>query len=108
MFKKSTAVWLFPISFLSEMVAAQTSAPVYPVPPSPPAAQASFLTYRSAFQGYKPYTDDKILDWKAVNDTTGRIGGWRAYASEAQQPDDTVPALDTSQMPDTKTGAGKP
>ncbi len=105
MFKKSTAAWLVPIFSLSDIAAAQTSAPVHP---ASPAAPASFLTYRSAFEGYKPYTDDRILDWKAVNDTTGRIGGWRAYAREAQQPDDKAPALDTSRMPDTKTGVGKP
>ena len=43
--------------------------------------------YRSAMQGYKPYTDEKTVDWKQANDITGKIGGWREYAKEAQQPD---------------------
>ena len=53
-------------------------------PASTPAA------FQSAYEGYQPYTDDKTVDWKAANDTTARIGGWRAYAKEASAP--AVPA----------------
>ncbi len=105
MFKNSPAVWLVPIFSLSGIAAAQTSAPASPLPDAPP---VSTLTYRSAFEGYKPYTDDKLLNWKEVNDTTGRIGGWRVYAREAQQPDDKAPAHDMSKMPEPKTGGSKP
>ncbi|MFM9902257.1 MAG: hypothetical protein ACKVOT_14695 [Polaromonas sp.] len=42
--------------------------------------------FQSAFEGYQPHTDDKPADWKAANDTTARIGGWRAYAKEAAAP----------------------
>ena len=105
MFKNLPAVWLVPIFSLSGIAAAQTSALASPVPD---AAPASTLTYRSAFEGYKPYTDDKLLNWKEVNDTTGRIGGWRVYAKEARQPDDKTPAHDMSKMPEPKTEGGKP
>ena len=56
---------------------------------SPPSAmtQIAPAPYRSAMEGYKPYTDEKVIDWKQANDSTGRIGGWREYAKEAQQPD---------------------
>ena len=105
MFKNLPAVWLVSIFSLSVIPAAQAPAAASPasgaVPPSP-------LTYRSAFEGYKPYTDDKLLNWKEVNDTTGRIGGWRAYAKEARQPDDKAPAHDMSKMPEPKTGGSKP
>ena len=57
--------------------------------------------YRSAMEGYKPYTDEKIVDWKQANDSTGKIGGWREYAKEAQQSD----AADASAKP---APAGKP
>ena len=43
----------------------------------------------SAFESYKPYTDEHIGNWKTANDTTARIGGWREYARQAQQPDNT-------------------
>jgi hypothetical protein len=69
------------IAFLgvSSMAAhSQTDSP--PQPAQPPAI------FQSAMEGYKPYTDDKTVDWKAANDTTASIGGWRAYAKEAAAP----------------------
>lgn len=56
--------------------------------------------YQSAFEGYQAYGDEKLQPWKESNDTVGKIGGWRAYAREAQgaQP---APAKDPA-------GAGAP
>ena len=105
MFTNLPAVWLVPIFSLSGIAAAQLPAAVSP---ASRAAPASPLPYRSAFEGYKPYTDDKLLNWKEVNDTTGRIGGWRAYAKEARQPDDKGPAHEMSKMPEPKTEGSKP
>ena len=45
--------------------------------------------YASAFKDYKPYTDDPLVNWKAANDTTASVGGWREYAKQAQQPVNT-------------------
>ena len=80
--KLPAALVLLAASLGTAQVSAQTSAD----PPAPPA-------YRSAFEGYQPYTDEKIVNWKEANDTAGRIGGWREYAkeaSEAQTPDGAV------------------
>ncbi|SFD62489.1 hypothetical protein [Paracidovorax konjaci] len=59
-------------------------------PPSTlPASQAKAATpdsYRSAFEGYRPYTEESVGDWKAINATTAKIGGWRVYAKEAREP----------------------
>jgi hypothetical protein len=41
--------------------------------------------YRSALEGYQPYSETEMVPWKAANDTVGQIGGWRAYAKEAAQ-----------------------
>lgn len=41
--------------------------------------------YRSAFEGYQPYSESKMVPWKEANDTVGKIGGWRAYAKEAAE-----------------------
>ncbi len=38
----------------------------------------------SAFEGYRRFTDAPPTDWRSANETVGRIGGWRAYAREAQ------------------------
>lgn len=60
-------------ALLALTVAAQTA----PAPAPGP--------YRSALEGYQPYSETKLAPWKAANDTVGQIGGWRAYAKEAAQ-----------------------
>lgn len=67
---------LSPALWLASTVSAQTA---------PPTAQPAD-TFRSALEGYQPYTEEKTINWKEANDLTGRIGGWRVYAKEAQQP----------------------
>ena len=71
-------------------------------PPTPPP-----LAFQSAFQDYQPYTDDKIVNWKDSNDTTARIGGWRAYAKEASAPS-TTPTPTPAAATAPATGAAKP
>ena len=52
-------------------------------------AAATPTPFKSAFDGYQAYTDDKMTGWKAANDEVARIGGWREYAKQAQQPENT-------------------
>ncbi|WP_157264206.1 hypothetical protein [Azohydromonas aeria] len=59
-----------------------------------PAAPQS--VYRSAFEGYRPFADEPVRSWRETNDTVGRIGGWRAYAREAQSGDAQPTAAGTS------------
>ena len=65
-----------------------------------PVAAASYLmfstvsaqtvvSYTSPIANYQPFVDEKVTSWKAANDKVGQIGGWRAYAKEAQQPENT-------------------
>ena len=72
--KLPAALVLGAASLGTAQVSAQSSADS----PAPPA-------YRSAFEGYQPYTDEKIGNWKEANDNAGRIGGWREYAKEASE-----------------------
>ena len=73
--------------------------------PGPAAlAEAALLGYHSAFEGYQRYSDEKIVNWKQANDTTGQIGGWRAYAQEASQDQ----SLDGTAKPATSTAPAKP
>lgn len=53
--------------------------------PSLNSADAPALTYRSVFEGYQPFADEKIIGWKQANETVREIGGWRAYAKESRQ-----------------------
>ena len=90
-------------SLLGMAAHAQPAAPPVPFPTTQPTPQP--LAFQSALQGYQPYTDDKIVNWKAANDTTARIGGWRAYAKEASAPAAT-PAAAAAAVP--ATGTAKP
>ncbi len=80
------ALALLVVSLSATQATAQTSAvaPVKPVA-SAPVADAAPPAYRSAFEGYQRYTDEKTVNWKDANDATARIGGWREYAKESSQ-----------------------
>lgn len=83
MSKPLLAYGLVFISALPGLSVAQSPTPAAPAS----AAQASQSpVFRSAMEGYKPYTEEATANWREANDTTARIGGWRAYAKEARQP----------------------
>ena len=67
--------------------------PSLPSPPRPdpadPAAAVPAMVYQSVFGQYQRPSADKAIPWKAANDEVGRIGGWRAYAREANPADAT-------------------
>lgn len=59
-----------------------------PTPTDPANAEATVppMVVPSAFGGHKRMADTPVVPWRAANDQTARIGGWRAYAREAQAP----------------------
>jgi hypothetical protein len=64
-------------------------------------AQASVpaITHVSPLASYRRLGDDKRVAWSEANQTVNRIGGWRAYAREAQQRDPAAPAPTPSAAP---------
>lgn len=93
---------------------AQSAAPTAKADPLDPAARVPALTYESSFAQYRRLHDEKPAEpgkaWREANDTVARIGGWRAYAREAQQPDQAtatrpVPA-DAAAAASAASGAG--
>jgi hypothetical protein len=60
-----------------------------PATPDPlnPSAVVPAAIYASPLARYRPAGDVKVGSWREANDTVTRIGGWRVYAREAQQPD---------------------
>ncbi len=54
--------------------------------PLDPKAEVAALRYESSFLQYRRLGDDKPVSWRDANDTVTRIGGWRVYAREVQQP----------------------
>lgn len=73
-------------------LSAQAEAPARSPRPDPLDAQASVpaMRWQSSLQPAGAAAADKPLPWREANDTAARIGGWRAYAREAQQPDPVV------------------
>lgn len=70
------------LAFLSGLLALTVSAQTPAAPPSTPSPPPPFA-YRSAFESYQAFSEEKVQSWKQANDTVGRIGGWRVYAKEA-------------------------
>jgi len=83
---------------LAALLAALAQAPVAAQPP-PPASTPSRpsaadpldaraavppVLHASALARYKPAGDGAVGSWREANDTVARIGGWKAYAREAQ------------------------
>lgn len=93
--------WLLPMAWLAAVMAAHAGS-VPPAtsssPPSPLDATVPVLrlTHESALARYRGLTDTEATrSWKETNEHVGRIGGWRVYAREAQQPESaptTAPA----------------
>ena len=73
---------LFATVAMPVALAQQASALAAPVVPT--AAEGAGLAYRSAFDGYRGFTDQPVGSWRKANDDVGRIGGWKAYARERQ------------------------
>lgn len=91
---------LVPLAMATSFASAQTL-------PTAAASASAPTPFRSALDGYQPYTDEKIVDWKEANDKVGRIGGWREYAKEAQSPAGAgTPAASTPADP--HAGRAKP
>ena len=91
----------------------QTAPPASPAPlPAAPADAApssrpNVTPYRSAFENYRPFADEKLVPWKEANETVRAIGGWRAYAKEANE-DKGKPASASGEPADPHAGHHKP
>lgn len=49
-------------------------------------APVPLTRHQSVFEAYQPANPVEVQDWRQANDTVRSIGGWRAYAREAQAP----------------------
>jgi hypothetical protein len=98
--------WLTPAALgaMAFAAAAQTP-PSAARKPDPLDANASVpaVAYESAFSRYRRAADDPAIPWRESNATAARIGGWRAYAREAQQAEPAPSATATRPaQPDPK------
>ena len=81
---------------LGAALALVAPASAQPTHPADATAAVPPLTHRSAFTGYKRLAEPPAADWKAANQNVERIGGWRAYAREANA---AAPAPSPSSAP---------
>ena len=72
-------------------VARAQSAPQRP-DPLDPRARVPAYHHRSSLADYRAWGEERRVPWKEANDTVHRIGGWRAYAREAQAPEPAASA----------------
>ena len=77
------AAWLA----ASPLVHAQTDPKAGKADPSDPMAVVPPTMYSSPLARFRPAGAIKLGSWQAANATVTRIGGWRAYAREASQPE---------------------
>ncbi len=75
---------------LAAQAQAQAQSPTTRPDPLDPKAQVPSLRYESSFAQFRRIGDDKPVAWREANDAVARIGGWRVYAREAQQPEPAV------------------
>ena len=93
--------WLVRAALCTSAFAAQAqgagspSAPATRPDPLDAKASVPALSYRSSFARYRAISDDKPLSWREANDAVARIGGWRVYAREAQEPEDSQRPMPT-------------
>lgn len=52
--------------------------------------------YSSVFRDYSSFNDQALASWQKSNETVQQIGGWRAYAKEADAPEDVAPSVHQS------------
>ena len=43
--------------------------------PTDPTAAAPAPEYRSVFEGYKPFREEAVTNWRTLNEEVGRVGG---------------------------------
>ena len=61
---------------------------------------APALQYQSALANYRKFDDQPVSPWTQINETVGKIGGWRVYAKEAREPD---PVATKKTLPNSAT-----
>ena len=81
------AAVLFAFSSPSTLAQAGSGADMSRKDPADAAVRVPPVVHQSSFAAYQAFSEQEVKDWRESNDNVGRIGGWRVYTREAQQPD---------------------
>jgi hypothetical protein len=66
------------------------------------------VQHRSAIANYRRHAEQPVGSWREANDTVTRIGGWRAYAREANPPDTPAAGPEPKAAAASAPAAAKP
>ena len=75
---------------------AGSEAPPLVSPSKTAAAVAPAFAYHSVFSHYQAFNDHSVASWSQTNEQVQKIGGWRAYAKESNQPEAGVVSTPTA------------
>ncbi len=104
--------WLLPAAIgiaVSAALAQQPLPSAALLDPLDSTAKVPSVNHRSALGDYRRFSDEQLLGWREANDAVGRIGGWRAYAREASEPEMPASAAQpASAAPTSLSGASAP
>jgi hypothetical protein len=83
----AAAVWVVSCSLASGAAARPGGAGARERVADPTDARAAVprLAHESSLSRYRRYAEQPVGSWREVNETVNRIGGWRAYAREANE-----------------------
>lgn len=107
--RRHQARWLLPATLALAVAAAAaqgtpSSQAMRPAAdPLDATAKVAPLLYKSALATYKRHGESEAVPWREANDRVGRIGGWRAYAREANAAE--APEAPASAAPVPQPGA---
>ena len=103
MYRRFLVLWTLSIATAAPLAWAQAAPGGSDADPQDAKASVPRVLYKSSLANYRVFPDEKLTSWKEANDNVGRIGGWRAYAKEAQEPAgaSTPPGADKSVPADT-------
>ncbi len=113
MHRRFLFAWTFSIAAAAPIAWAQPASNGSGADPRDANASVPRAVYRSSLADYRDLSDETLRPWKETNDTVGRVGGWRAYAREAQEPEpagDPMPLRTDKPVPadGTKPMRGRP
>ncbi|MEQ1685746.1 MAG: hypothetical protein ABL916_19035 [Burkholderiaceae bacterium] len=94
--RRLTPAALFAVACAAQAQPAPAAARADPLDPQ---AKVPALKYESSLGAPRRSVDDKPVSWREANDKVARIGGWRVYAREAQQPEPAAPASSAAAKP---------
>lgn len=107
MFRSFIAAWLLLALLPLAALTARGQATSRPDPLNAGAAVPPVI-HESSFARYGAFSEQEVAPWKDTNDTAGSIGGWRAYAREAREPQSGGVAVQPGMAPSAPAGAVKP